>query len=529
MICSQPGRRFNTRGKESDKSKFKGACVFVDHASNFINVQFQSVLTSHATLESKANFESICRDVGVVPTKYVMDNAKYFTSKEFTAHMSEFRQIQSFAGVGAHHQNAIAERAIQTITSISRAMMIHSALHWPEVADSTLWPMAIKQAVWLWNHMPNPSTGLSPSDIFTRSRYPLSKLHDIHVFGCPAYVLEKTLADGKKLPRWKPRSTQCVYLGRADEYASTVYSLLNLHSGSITPQYHVVMDDWFATVSSSAAALPDFNSPEWIEMFGKTDLQYFDDDELDSDAFHALSDSLVDARQRESTTNSILERFSSAKPHVPLVPSSDEPVASSSVLPPMPTSVGSTQLSPLPTSTLRENSAVTASEKPSVANGSSVGPADGAGFEPNIDAIKAKSPSVKFKEKVAKSPDPTSGVEPKPSSHPIPSPKVPVDTSDHAPSALRRSSRRSKPTAHMNIGSTYGKSYFTSMIPSPTYFNHLFAAYGVPCIDDSPSLSQGGIFVSKKNKDPDIFSYHEAMRHPDREKWINQQSRKSLS
>ena len=99
MICSQPGRRFNTRGKEADRSKFKGACIFVDHASGYINVQFQSVLTSHATLESKANFESACRDVGVVPMKYIMDNAKYFTSKEFTAHMSEFRQIQAFAGV----------------------------------------------------------------------------------------------------------------------------------------------------------------------------------------------------------------------------------------------------------------------------------------------------------------------------------------------------------------------------------------------------------------------------------------------
>ncbi|GFH50762.1 hypothetical protein CTEN210_07238 [Chaetoceros tenuissimus] len=527
MICSQPGRRFNTRGKESDKSKFKGACVFVDHASAYIDVQFQSVLTSHATLVSKANFEAICRDVGVVPQKYVMDNAKYFTSKEFTAHMSDFRQIQAFAGVGAHHQNAIAERSIQTITSIARAMMIHAALHWPEVADSSLWPMAIKQATWLWNHMPNPSTGLSPADIFTRSRYPLEKLHDVHVFGCPAYVLEKTLADGKKLPRWKPRSTQCIYLGRADEYASSVYSLLNLQSGSITPQYHVVMDDWFATVSSSAAALPDFNSPEWIEMFGKSELQYFGDDELDTSAVSALNDSIVEARHREATTSAILKRFASAKPRTSLISSTDEPTSSPSGLPPMPTSIGSPAVSnssPAPTLSLRENSADTDGEKSSVAVGSSAGSADAASFEPNVrfeTNISPKSANIE-----AKSPQldsyssSTSGLEPKPSKPSILPSKVSKQSSSDPPSALRRSNRRSKQPERMNIQSTYGKSYYTSLIPSPIHFHHLFAAYGVPCIDDSPSLSNGGIFVSKKNKDPDLFSYHEAMRHPDREQWI---------
>jgi hypothetical protein len=119
-------------------------------------------------------------------------------------HLNVFQQVTRFAGVGSHHQNGHAERSIQTIMSISRAMMIHSAIHWPQVADSSLWPAAVAQAVFLWNHMPDPHTGLSPSDIFTRSRYPIEKFHDLHVWGCPAYVLDKTIADGKKLPRWKP-------------------------------------------------------------------------------------------------------------------------------------------------------------------------------------------------------------------------------------------------------------------------------------------------------------------------------------
>lgn len=159
----------------------------------------------------------------------------------------------------------------------------------------------------------------------------------------------------------------------------------------------------------------------------------------------------------------------------------------------------------------------------SVADGSSAGPADGASFEPKSPSRNGHSITTKMEAKsphLASYSSSTPSLEPKPSKLPVLPSKVSKQSSSDPPSDLRRSSRRSKQTERMNIGSTDGKTYYTSLIPSPVHFHHLFAAYGVPCIDDSPSLSTGGIFVSKKNKDPDIFAYHEAMRHPDREKWI---------
>ena len=72
--------------------------------------------------------------------------------------------------------------------------------------------MAVQHAVFLWNHVPNPGTGLSPNDIFTKTRWNYSKFHHLHVWGCPVYVLDKRIADGNKIPRWKPRSTCCMYL-----------------------------------------------------------------------------------------------------------------------------------------------------------------------------------------------------------------------------------------------------------------------------------------------------------------------------
>ena len=179
----------------------------MDHASNFVHVEHHTSLSSHDTLRAKELFELFCRDHGVLPQKYMSDNATAFTSKGFTENLKEH------AGAGAHHHNGHAERSIRTIMSIARTMMLHSAIHWPDQADATLWPMAVTHAVFLWNHIPDLKTGLSPSDLFTKSRWPQQRFHDLHVWGCPVYVLNKTISDGKKIPKWEPRSTRMKYMG----------------------------------------------------------------------------------------------------------------------------------------------------------------------------------------------------------------------------------------------------------------------------------------------------------------------------
>ena len=77
-------------------------------------------------------------DHGVIQQKYLLDNGSAFTSAEYRNHLSVFNQIQQFAGTGAHHHNSCAKRAIQTIMSISRAMLMHTFIHWPDMEDTSL-------------------------------------------------------------------------------------------------------------------------------------------------------------------------------------------------------------------------------------------------------------------------------------------------------------------------------------------------------------------------------------------------------
>ena len=86
--------------------------------------------------------------------------------------------------------------------------MLHSAIHWSDVADATLWPMAVNLAVHIYNHVPNRETGLATLDLWSRTRTKTADLMDLHAFGCPIYVLKKQLADGKSIPRWGTRAVE---------------------------------------------------------------------------------------------------------------------------------------------------------------------------------------------------------------------------------------------------------------------------------------------------------------------------------
>jgi hypothetical protein len=69
--------------------------------------------------------------------------------------------------------------------------MLHAAIRWPDTADASLWPMAVDYAVHIHNHMRNRTSGLSPIDLFTRTRFPTHMCLDLRVWGCPTFVLDR--------------------------------------------------------------------------------------------------------------------------------------------------------------------------------------------------------------------------------------------------------------------------------------------------------------------------------------------------
>ena len=167
--------------------------MFVDHATSFVFIYHQVSLAVGNTLVAKHQFELFAHTFSIKIQSYHADNVPFDN-----ACLQEDIQLQGqsikFSGVGAHHQNGVAERAICTITQWARAMLLHQILMWPDRADTSLWPFALSHAVWLWNNMPNRRNQLTPIELFSKQCYKnYDHLWCTPVWGCPTYVLDPHL------------------------------------------------------------------------------------------------------------------------------------------------------------------------------------------------------------------------------------------------------------------------------------------------------------------------------------------------
>ena len=105
--------------------------IFVNHASGFVKIYNQVSLGAADTVRSKERYEHQTAEVGLKIKEYLGDNMLYKCIL-FTEAVEKRHQSISFSGVGDYGKNSVAERAIQTIVSLSRTMMLHQDLHWPE-------------------------------------------------------------------------------------------------------------------------------------------------------------------------------------------------------------------------------------------------------------------------------------------------------------------------------------------------------------------------------------------------------------
>ena len=100
-----------------------------------------------------------------------------------------------FSGAGALHQNGSEECDIKTLVTMTRTMLMYTALRCPDDTLSTdLWPRAMDYYVWVYNRIPTMQSGIFAIEIWSRSRFDTvaETLSNCHVWGCTIYVLEKS-------------------------------------------------------------------------------------------------------------------------------------------------------------------------------------------------------------------------------------------------------------------------------------------------------------------------------------------------
>jgi hypothetical protein len=143
-----------------------------------------------------------------------------------------------------HFQNGIAEQAIQDLSESARKQLLQACAHWPEAVHFALWPYALQNAVYLHNNLPVLEDGTSRLELFSSIQVG-SNLKHVHTFGCPVCALQNTLASGNQLPHWSPRASLGLNLGPTPMHARSIYLVLNLVTGRVSPQYHCHFDIFF--------------------------------------------------------------------------------------------------------------------------------------------------------------------------------------------------------------------------------------------------------------------------------------------
>ena len=228
-------------------ARYIGATVFVDHATDFCYIHLMKDLSGESTLEAKNAYERRAESHGVKILNYHADNGR-FAENMFIADTEDKRQGITFCGVGAHHQNGIAEKFIRDSQESARTSLVHANQLWPEAVKLSLWPFALKAYERSRNLYNLDENGLSPIEKFSRlQNFPEVK-HE-HPLFCPVFVLDSNLqGDIKGVPKWEPRSRAGVYLGQSPTHAGSVAMVLNLKTGHVSCQFHVVFDDTFSTV-----------------------------------------------------------------------------------------------------------------------------------------------------------------------------------------------------------------------------------------------------------------------------------------
>ena len=262
IISKQPGLLPQVTGNPTNK-RYGGAAVFVDHYSRHAYVHLMQSTSNEETLEAKLAYERLMHAHGHDVRAYHADNLR-FNSEAYQEDCHSKRQTYSYCGVGAHHQNGIAESMNKILTESARILLLHAKRQWPKVISTVLWPYALKMACELHNKLDLDDSLCSPLQKLTQSTDSV-RADYFHTWGCPVYVLDarNQSNEGGGTPKWSPKSRVGVYLGHSPVHAGSVALVLNLQTGHISPQYHVVFDDNFDTVPYlSSNEIP----PVWAKL-----------------------------------------------------------------------------------------------------------------------------------------------------------------------------------------------------------------------------------------------------------------------
>ena len=129
-------------------------------------------------------------------------------------------------------------------------MLLHAKRFWPKAVAHMLQPFTVAYIIYLESTLAIEVDKRTLLQKLTATNHEIT-LRDQHTQRCLVYILEsKVQISSKGLPKQESRARIGVYLSRSPVYAGNVVMVLNLSSGHVSLQYHIVFDNDFSLIPS---------------------------------------------------------------------------------------------------------------------------------------------------------------------------------------------------------------------------------------------------------------------------------------
>ena len=163
--------------------------LYTNHYSDFLYYHLITGTTSLAILESKQAYERVDALYGVSVKSYHAESLR-LNDNNIRGYFIKGGQTLTHCGVGAHHQNAVAETKIKLVCYSSRIILLHTKRKCPNVIAISLWPYAIQSVVERNNRVSLDADGRSPIEKFFNTEDHINPTY-CHTWGCPVYILDE--------------------------------------------------------------------------------------------------------------------------------------------------------------------------------------------------------------------------------------------------------------------------------------------------------------------------------------------------
>ena len=152
-------------------------------------------------MEGKYTYERFAYHHGIKIKHYMGDNMRY-NETDFTDNCKQTNQEFNFCGVGAHHQNGLAEAKNKTLAYGARTLILHAKRRWPKVISAALLPFSILSTAKSHNELSLDEDGKSPLEKVTGIKDEIT-CSDWYAWECPCFILAEENQSGLTgTPKW---------------------------------------------------------------------------------------------------------------------------------------------------------------------------------------------------------------------------------------------------------------------------------------------------------------------------------------